>query len=108
MKILFTAKGEEWDSQLDPHFGRATGFLLYDTASNEKLWISNEENIQAAHGAGIQAAQNAADMGANVLITGRVGPKAKSTLDNTGIQIFTVNTPCTLKEAYNRFLDSNE
>ena len=108
MKILFTAKGEEWGSQLDPHFGRATGFLLYDTASNEKSWISNQENIQASHGAGIQAAQKAADLGVKVLITGRVGPKAKSTLDNTGIQIFTVETPCTLEEAYSRFMDSNK
>jgi predicted Fe-Mo cluster-binding NifX family protein len=107
MKILFTAKGNTWDSELDPRFGRATGFMLFDTASNEASWISNEDNIQAAHGAGIQAAQKAADAGTEVLITGRVGPKAQSTLENTGIKIFTVDTPCTLKEAYSVFMDSN-
>jgi predicted Fe-Mo cluster-binding NifX family protein len=108
MKLLFTAKGDDWGSQLDPNFGRATGFLLYDTTNNEKFWISNQENIQASHGAGIQAAQKAADLGVKILITGKVGPKAKSTLDNTGIQIFTVDTLCTLEEAYTRFMDSNK
>ena len=108
MKILFTAKGEEWDSQLDPHFGRAKGFILYDTEIENHMWISNEENIEAAHGAGIQAAQKASQLGAEVLITGRVGPKAKSTLDSSGIQICTVETPCTLREAYSKFNNSRK
>jgi predicted Fe-Mo cluster-binding NifX family protein len=105
MKLLFTAKGEDWDSQLDPRFGRATGYILVDTSHNEKSWISNEENTRLAHGAGIQAAQKASGMGAEVIITGKVGPKAKSTLENAGIRIFTVETPCTVEEAYNQYMD---
>lgn len=104
MKILFSAKGKEWDSELDPRFGRAQGFLLYDDEQNELQWYGNEENKDAAHGAGIQAAQRAADLGASFLITGHVGPKADSTLKSSGIQVFPVEEKSTIKEAYNRFL----
>jgi len=106
MKILFSAKGKEWDSELDPRFGRAQGFLLYNTESNQLSWQSNEENKNAGHGAGIQAAQNAADLKAELLITGHVGPKADSTLKSSGIQVFAAETPCTVKEAYQQYLDS--
>jgi len=108
MKLLFSAKGGEWDSQLDPRFGRAKGFVLYDTTKNEKSWISNQENVNASHGAGVQAAQNVANLKTKVLITGNMGPKAKATLENTGIQIFTVDTPCTIREAYSRYMDDHK
>jgi|SRR6056297_1735436 len=106
MKILFSAKGKEWDSQLDPRFGRAQGFLLYDTDQDQLNWHSNEENMNAGHGAGIQAAQNAANLKAEVLITGHVGPKADSTLKSSGIKIFTAETPCTIREAYQKYLEA--
>ncbi len=108
MKIIFSAKGREWDSQLDPRFGRAQGFLLYDTDNDQLTWHSNEENIHAAHGAGIQAAQNAADLKAEVLITGHVGPKADSTLKSSGIEVFDAQTPCTIKEAYEQYRSSQQ
>jgi predicted Fe-Mo cluster-binding NifX family protein len=99
MKILFTAKGKEWGSDLDPRFGRASGFLLYDTTTEETKWFENE-NVNASHGAGTNAAQKAAQLKTEVLITGHVGPKAKSALEAAGIKIFTVDKePCKLKEA---------
>ena len=30
MKIIFTTKGTEWDSAMDPRFGRTEFFLIYD------------------------------------------------------------------------------
>ncbi len=101
MKILFTTKGKEWSAELDPRFGRASGFLLYNNTSGETTWYDNE-NVNASHGAGINAAQKAANLKTDVLITGHVGPKAKATLEAAGIKIFTVEKePCTLKEALN-------
>ncbi|HKL38193.1 MAG TPA: NifB/NifX family molybdenum-iron cluster-binding protein [Bacteroidales bacterium] len=104
MKILFSAKGKDWDSELDPRFGRAQGFLLYDDEQDQLQWYGNEENKDAAHGAGIQAAQRAASLRSDFLITGHVGPKADSTLKSSGIQVFPVEEKCTIREAYNHFL----
>lgn len=105
MKILFSAKGKDWDSELDPRFGRAQGFLLYDDQTDRLSWYDNEKNKNAAHGAGIQAAQLAADLEAEVLITGHVGPKAEATLKSSGIKEYPVEkTPCTIREAYKQYL----
>ena len=105
MKILFTAKGDSWDSALDPKFGRATGFLVYDSEKDTLEHISNDQNKNLDHGAGIQAGQQAAKAGAEVVITGHVGPKAKSTLEAAGINIFTVTEGVTIREAYEQFLE---
>ncbi len=104
MKIMFTARGKGWDAQLDPKFGRAEGFLLYDNEQDQLTWHSNEENKNAAHGAGIQAGQLASDLKAEVVITGHVGPKADSTLKGSGIKVFPVETPCTIREAYEQYI----
>jgi predicted Fe-Mo cluster-binding NifX family protein len=105
MNILFTSKGDSWDSELDPKFGRAKGFLLYDTEKDELTYYSNEENRKLDHGAGIQAGQNAAKLNASVVITGHVGPKAKSTLKSAGIKIFTVGENSTIQEAYKAYIN---
>jgi len=105
MNILFTAKGKTWDDQLDPRFGRTDGFLLYNTDTEELSYYSNEQNQELDHGAGIQAGQLAAKLKATVLITGHVGPKAKSTLEAAGIKIFTVEGNVSIKEAYQKYME---
>ncbi|MGM0496885.1 MAG: NifB/NifX family molybdenum-iron cluster-binding protein [Bacteroidota bacterium] len=104
MNILFSSKGKSWDAELDPKFGRATGFLLYNKDEDKLSFYSNEKNQNLDHGAGIQAGQQAANLKASVVITGHVGPKAKSTLQAAGIEIFTVEEGHTIKEAYEMYL----
>ena len=53
MNILFSTKGKTWQDQLDPKFGRAEGFLLYNTDTEELTYYSNEKNQSLDHGAGI-------------------------------------------------------
>ena len=108
MNILFTSKGDSWNSELDPKFGRATGFLLYDTEKDELTFYSNAENQKLDHGAGIQAGQQAAKLNASVVVTGHVGPKAKSTLQAAGIKIFTVEENSTIQEAYKAYMNEAE
>jgi len=57
MKVCITSQGPELTSQVDSRFGRAAMFVIYDTDSEQVLVVDNNQNLQAAQGAGIQAAQ---------------------------------------------------
>jgi predicted Fe-Mo cluster-binding NifX family protein len=102
MKIIFSSTGKNWEDNIDDKFGRAKGFVLYDEDNNKLSWLSNDENMNAGHGAGIQAAQLVLNTGAEILITGRIGPKAREVLEKTNIKIYeTVNV--SIKQAYKNF-----
>ncbi len=103
MKLAFTSTGENLDSLLDPSFGRAKNFLVYDTKTQAFDIISNQQNLAAAQGAGIQAAQTIVAAGAGALITGHCGPKAFRVLEAAGIKVFNTNDP-TIAKALNRYL----
>ncbi len=89
MKIAVTCQGEDIAEPVDPRFGRAKTFAIYDTDSREIVFISNMQNMEAAQGAGIQAARTIVDSGAKILITGNVGPKAFAALTSAGIEMYT-------------------
>jgi len=88
MKIAFTATGTTLDASLDSRFGRAAKFIVYDLDANEFTVIDNEQNISAAQGAGIQAAQTVARLGIQALVTGHCGPKAFRVLKAAGIKVY--------------------
>ena len=88
MKIAVTSQGNTLESSVDPRFGRAAGFVVYDDDSDEFTYIDNDQNLQLAQGAGIQAAQNVAATGARTVVTGHVGPKAFMALKQGGIEVF--------------------
>jgi predicted Fe-Mo cluster-binding NifX family protein len=88
MKIAITATGKEMSSAVDPRFGRAKFFLVVDTDTNESAAHDNAQNLNAAQGAGIQAAETVARLGAAAVITGNVGPKAFRALQAAGIRIY--------------------
>jgi len=88
MKIAVTTSGENLAAPLDSRFGRAARFLVYDTDSKEFAIIDNTQNLNAAQGAGIQAAQNVAAAGANAVITGHCGPKAFRVLQAARIAVY--------------------
>lgn len=88
MKLAISVEGAGLDARLDPRFGRATAFLIHDLESGENLLVDNAQNLDAAQGAGIQAAQTVAASGAKALISGHVGPKAFSALSAAGIGIY--------------------
>jgi predicted Fe-Mo cluster-binding NifX family protein len=88
MKIAVTSSGETLESEIDPRFGRAAKFVLFDTESGDFEVVDNEQNLNAAQGAGIQAAETVSRLGAEAVITGHCGPKAFRTLRAAGIQIF--------------------
>ena len=98
MKVAITSYGDGSGRTVDPRFGRAVQFLIYDTETDESHVIDNAQNLNAAQGAGIQAAQNVIDAGVEAVITGNCGPKAFRVLTAAGIKIYTVQD-VTVKEA---------
>lgn len=88
MKVVVTAQGAGLDSPVDPRFGRAAYFVLVDTETGEATAHDNARNLNAPQGAGIQAGQTVARLGAEAVLTGHVGPKAFATLRAAGIQVY--------------------
>jgi predicted Fe-Mo cluster-binding NifX family protein len=88
MKICVSASSGSLDANVDSRFGRCPYFVVVDSETLEFTVVSND-STNAAHGAGIQAAQTAANMGVKVVITGNVGPNAFNVLSATGIKIVT-------------------
>jgi predicted Fe-Mo cluster-binding NifX family protein len=93
MKIAFTTSGETLDAPLDIRFGRAPKFLVYDTDQNTFDVIDNRQSLNAAQGAGIQAAETVARSGVNSLVTGYCGPKAFRVLSAAGITVYCTEAP---------------
>lgn len=62
---------------------------MVDTETGDNQVYDNTQNLNAAQGAGVQAAQTVANLGVEALMTGHCGPKAFRVLDAAGIRIYT-------------------
>ncbi len=102
MKVVITTQGDSPDSQVDPRFGRAQDFLVYDTDTDAYTPLSNTQNLQAQQGAGIQAGRTVTDAGAQALLTGNCGPKAFRVLNEAGVKVY-VGVTGTAREAVEAF-----
>jgi predicted Fe-Mo cluster-binding NifX family protein len=102
MKIAFTTAGNNLNSTLNSRFGRAPKFLIYDLDSETFEMYDNQQNLNAAQGAGIQSAETVARLGAKCLVTGHCGPKAFRVLLAAGIKVFNTDSP-TVTEALKQY-----
>jgi predicted Fe-Mo cluster-binding NifX family protein len=87
MKIAVSSDGTTLESNVDPRFGRCPYYIIYDTESEDYKHVDNK-SVQAAGGAGIQAAQMISDMGVESMITGNIGPNAFRVLSAASIKIY--------------------
>lgn len=100
MRIAFTSKGTDWDSMMDPRFGRTEFLLVYDEEKNELIHFDNRAIENVAHGAGPETAQKLFELKADVLITGNgPGGNAASVLEKAGIKVFAGAGEVTVREA---------
>ena len=108
MKIAFTAKGSEWDSQMDPRFGRTEFIVVFDTETKELTSFDNRAIENEAHGAGPKTSQKLFELGANILITGNgPGGNAATVLEKAKIEIFLATGLMTVKEAFQEYNSNN-
>jgi predicted Fe-Mo cluster-binding NifX family protein len=102
MKIVVSASGKTLDAQVDPRFGRAAFFIAVDSETGASEAHDNTQNLNAAQGAGIQAAETVSRLGAEVVITGHCGPKAFHVLNAAGIKVV-VGAEGTIRSALEAF-----
>ncbi|MDZ4184013.1 MAG: NifB/NifX family molybdenum-iron cluster-binding protein [Desulfuromonadales bacterium] len=102
MKMAITATGKDLTSQVDPRFGRAKYFIVMDTETHAWTAHDNEQNLNAAQGAGIQSAETVSRLGVECVVTGNAGPKAFRTLNAAGIRVYLCG-PLPISEAVQSF-----
>ena len=104
MKIAFTTKGTDWDSQMDPRFGRTEFILVYDEEKETFESFDNRDIENEAHGAGPKTSQKLFELGAQVLITGNgPGGNAATVLEKAGVKSFIGAGEMSVKQAYEAY-----
>lgn len=98
MKICISSTGENLDTMVDPRFGRAQFFIIFDTEKKDFKAVKNS-GATYGHGAGIAAAQLAVSLKVKAVITGNVGPNAFMALKSTGIKVYPGVFDKSVKEA---------
>ncbi len=92
MKIAVSSQGPDLNSEVDPRFGRTSGFVLFDTETRDVSFVDNAAQQNLSQGAGIKAAQLLAKEGVQALITGQLGPKAAHALNHSNIAVYCSQT----------------
>ena len=93
---------------LDPRFGRCRAFTIIQIENGKIKDIRALENpaMMAGGGAGIQAAQLVGNSGAQVVITGNVGPNASSALQGLGLAVY-LSPSGTVESVVNEYIKGN-
>jgi predicted Fe-Mo cluster-binding NifX family protein len=101
MRIVVSATAEDPGAEASPRFGRCPAYVFVDTERLAFEPVSNPA-MGAAGGAGVQAAQFVLEHGAQVVVTGRVGPYAMGVLEQAGVPVFSLEggTVREVAEAY--------
>lgn len=89
-KVAICSSGNTPSSMMDERLGRCQYFMIWDP---EKLAFEAVTNngIDAAHGAGTGAVQDLVKHGTKAVIANRVGPKAFTALQRSGIKIYSAS-----------------
>jgi predicted Fe-Mo cluster-binding NifX family protein len=103
MRIAVSATEPERQAPLDRRFGRCAHFVFSDTESEEWEAFPNPAR-DAGGGAGPQAAEFVASMGAECVISGNFGPKAYGALAAAGVDIYK-SSGGSVGEAIQAYLD---
>ncbi len=104
MKIAVSATGGSKAAKVEPRFGRCAWFVIVDSETMKFTAFTNPAS-NAPGGAGPAAAQEIHNHGAEVLLTGQVGPQAERALQAADIKIVT-NAGGTVEEAVKTYLST--
>lgn len=103
MKIAISAEGPTLQDIVDPRFGRAAGFVIYDTETKTFEYIDNGAAQAAAQGAGLMAVETVVKAGVKVVLSGYIGPKALEALQTIGLGTVQDMDNCTVEDVIAEF-----
>jgi len=105
MKIAISSTGKDINSNVDSVFGRCPFFIIAEVEDKKIVKTEAIKNTSAEKlsGAGISAAQTVVEKGANVIITGNVGPRALSVLKQFNVEVYSGSG--SIKEALQNFIN---
>jgi predicted Fe-Mo cluster-binding NifX family protein len=101
--VITVAGGRDLEAEVDPAFGRAECFLVVTPPSEQVLQVIENSAKEAAHGAGVRAAELVGDTGADAVIAGAFGPKAASALRAKGIAMYECPRGTTARQAVQQY-----
>ncbi|HIH01722.1 TPA: dinitrogenase iron-molybdenum cofactor biosynthesis protein [Thermoplasmata archaeon] len=84
--VAITSTGHGYDSAMDSRFGRCAFFAMIGSDGVIEAVPNAARGL--GNGAGIQAAKQIVDLGADTVITGDVGPNAFRVLAAAGVRVF--------------------
>lgn len=101
--IAVSVRGDTLEAPVDPHFGRASGFLLVAADGGTTRYLANPGADGRASGAGAAAAAAIAEANVRLLLTGEIGPNARRALAALGIAVVEGLADLTAGEAITRW-----
>jgi len=105
MKVAVSSRGPDLESPVDPRFGRCAYFIIVDPETREFEAVANP-GVQAAHGAGTQAAQVVGSRGVGAVITGNIGPNPMRAPSAAGIEVY-AGAGGTVAQALDAYVSGN-
>lgn len=107
MKIAVSTVGPKKTDKLEPRFGRANYFVVYDTETKEYTHLDNSAIESAAHGAGPQTAQLIFDAQVDAVLTGNgPGQNAFRVLETGNIKMFICKDDISAEEVIQKHLNN--
>lgn len=90
VRIAIPTEQESLQGSVAASFGRAPFFLLYETKTEESVFLENSALVSPG-GAGIKAAQLIVDENVQAVLTPRCGENAAQVLQAAGIALYKTN-----------------
>ncbi len=87
MRLAVCSQGKDLESPVDSRFARCWGFVIFDTDTNESIYLVNSAT-SAAHGAGSAAVQALCDAGVEAVCAEHIGSNAYAVLAALGITMY--------------------
>lgn len=103
MKIAIPVDNKSMEKNVCQSFGRTPYFLIYDTESEESVYLDNSAAASQG-GAGIKAAQTIVDNKVSALLTPRCGENAAEVIKAANIKIYKT-IDASVKDHINAFID---
>ena len=109
MKVVIPSRGSKGKrDKVSDIFAKAPYFTIVKVERGKIMGVEVEENDASsmAQGAGPIAVKRFKDLGADVAITGDIGPGARTLIEISGLELFTVEPDIKISEAVHRYIES--